>query len=115
MYSITEQTVAWLAELGFRASTYPPADGGEFVTAERTGGGVDSMADHPVMAVQAWAPTEERAEAMATEVRDAALTGPWPYGVTAMRVNSGPYRWYDDGTRMPRYQLTLDVTCIIAE
>lgn len=112
MYSVTEEFVQWLAGLGLRASTYPPADGTEFVTVERTGGGVDSFADHPMMAVQAWAATETRAEEMATQVRNAALVGPWPDGVTAMRVNSGPYRWYDDNTRMPRYQLVLDVTCI---
>lgn len=112
MYSITEQMVAWLAALGFSASTYPPADGTEFATVERTGGGVDSFADHPMMAVQLWAATEARAEQLATMVRNAALVGPWPEGVTAMRVNAGPYRWYDDNTRRPRYQLVLDVTCI---
>ncbi len=112
MYSITEQFIEWLGVLGYEASTYPPSTGTEFVTCERTGGGVDSFADHPAMAVQAWAATEERAEAMADAIRDAALAGPWPYGVTAMRVNSGPYRWYDDATRLPRYQVVFDVTCI---
>lgn len=115
MYSITEQAVAWLDRLGFRASTFPPTDASEFVTVERTGGGVESLADHPVLAVQAWARDEARAEAMATEIRDAALVGPWPHGVTAMRVNSGPYRWYDESTRLPRYQVLFDVTCISVE
>lgn len=112
MYSITEQAVAWLRGLGYRASTFPPTDASEFVTVERTGGGAEDMADHPTLAVQAWAADEARAEEMATEVRNAALVGPWPHGVTAMRVNSGPYRWYDEGTRMPRYQVLFDVTCI---
>ena len=112
MYSITEQMVAWLAALGFKASTYPDKSGAECVTVERTGGNVDSFADHPMMAVQAWAATETRAEEMAMQVRNAALVGPWPSGVTAMRVNSGPYRYNDPDTRRPRYQLVLDVTCI---
>lgn len=115
MYSVTEAFIEWLGGLGFHASTFPPADGAEFVTVERTGGGVDSMADHPVMAVQAWAATEERAEAMASVIRGAALVGPWPYGVTALRVNSGPYRWYDEATRLPRYQVLFDTTCIVID
>lgn len=113
MYSITEQFVSWLTAItGLHVSTFPPATGDEFVTVERTGGGVESMADHPLIAVQAWAKTEERAEAIAQGIRDAALIGSWPYGVTAMRVNSGPYRWYDESTRLPRYQVLFDVTCI---
>ena len=112
MYSVTEEFVQWLDGLGLRASTYPPADGTEFATVERTGGGVTDKADHPLMAVQLWAETEPRAEQLATMVRNAALVGPWPEGVTAMAVNAGPYRWYDESTRKPRYQLVLDVTCI---
>ena len=116
MYSVTEEFVGWLAEVtGLHASTFPPETGAEFVTVERTGGGVDSFADHPLMAVQAWAQTEARAEAIASAIRDAALTGPWPHGVTAMRVNAGPYRWYDESTRLPRYQVVFDVTCISIE
>ena len=65
MYSITEQFVAWLNGLSFRASTWPPKDADEFVTVERTGGGVTDLVDHPLMAVQTWAATEDRAEAMA--------------------------------------------------
>lgn len=112
MYSVTEEFVQWLQGMELHASTYPPEDGTEFLTVERTGGGVTDKADHPLMAIQAWAETETRAEELATMVRDAALVGPWPNGVTAIGINSGPYRWYDDYTRRPRYQLVLDVTCI---
>ena len=116
MYSVTEEFVGWLAEVtGLHASTFPPETGAEFVTVERTGGGVDSFADHPLMAVQAWAQTESRAEAIAEGIKRAALIGPWPHGVTAMRVNAGPYRWYDESTRLPRYQVVFDVTCISIE
>lgn len=113
MYSITEEVIAWLTDItGLHVSTFPPASGTEFVTVERTGGGTENFADHPLLAVQAWAQTDERAEAIATIIRNAALTGPWPYGVTAMGVNAGPYRWPDESTRLPRYQVVLDTTCI---
>jgi len=34
-----------------------------------------------------------------------------PLGVHAISVSAGPYRFYDEATRRPRYQLVLDVTC----
>lgn len=111
MYSITEEFVNWLAGLGYAASTYPPADGDEFVTVERTGGDVTDMVDHPTMAVQAWAQTEPRAEEMAVAIRNAALLSERPEGVTRIDVNAGPYPFWDESTRMPRYQVVFDVTC----
>ncbi len=112
-YSITEAMVAWLRSLGYRASTRPPDLKGEppaeFVTVERVGGQVADMVDLPIMAVQAWAPTEPRAEEMANEIRLAVLAGEPPSGVHSFRVNSGPYQFYDQSTRCPRYQLML--TC----
>lgn len=115
MYDITEACVSWLDGMGLAASTYPPSDASTFVTVERTGGGMADMIDHPVMAFQFWAPTEAAALALANSVRVAMDTGPWPEGVTNMRRNSGPYRWYDEATRLPRYQTLVDVTCIIDE
>lgn len=112
-YSITEHAVSWLQGLGFAASTYPPADGTEFVTVERTGGGASDMVDRPTLAIQAWAATEPRAEEMANAIRMASLTGPYPYGVASMRVNAGPYPFWDESTRLPRYQLVLDCTAQI--
>lgn len=119
MYSVTEQLVSWLAALGYRASTRVPKDAPsnpeEFVTVERTGGGVSNMVDRPLVAVQAWAPTEERAERMATAIRNAALTMLPPKGVHSLRVNAGPYPFYDELTRCPRYQLVLDVACQLTD
>lgn len=115
MYSITEQIVAWLSLLGYAASTQPPKSGGEFVTVERTGGGVTDMVDHPMMAVQAWAADAPRAEEMANEIRLAALTSALPEGVHRIDINSGPYAFYDEETRMPRYQIVLDVTCRLTD
>lgn len=111
MYSITEEFVKWLDSLGFAASTYPPATGDEFVTVERTGGNVVDLVDHPMMAVQTWAQTETRAEEMANTIRNAALLSTRPYGVTHISVNSGAYPYWDESTRMPRYQIVFDVTC----
>lgn len=111
MYSITEQFVAWLSGYGYSASTYPPATGDEFVTIERTGGAVADLVDHPMIAVQTWAQTEERAEEMANEIRNKALLSTRPVGVTRIDVNSGPYSYWDESTRLPRYQIVFDVTC----
>lgn len=115
MYSITEEAVAWLAGLGFAASTYPPDGLDEFVTVERTGGGVSDLVDHPTLAIQAWAATEPRAEEMANAIRLEAVSGTRPEGVHSMRVNSGPYRFYDEDTRLPRYQIVLDCTSQLTE
>lgn len=111
MYSITEQFVIWLNELGYRASTYPPESGNEFVTVERTGGSVTDMVDHPTIAIQAWAKTETRAEEIILEIRDEALLSSMPDGVNSIFVNAGPYPFWDEYTRLPRYQIVFDVTC----
>jgi hypothetical protein len=111
MYSVTEEFVNWLTTLGYRASTYPPKTGDEFVTVERTGGGVTDMIDHPMIAVQTWARTAPRAEEMANDIRSIALVGALPRGVHRIDVNAGPYSFYDSDTRLPRYQVVFDVTC----
>lgn len=115
MYSITEQFVEWLSNLGYAASTQPPNSGTEFVTVERTGGYVADMVDHPSMAVQTWAQSAPRAEEMANGIRNAALIGSRPYGVHRIEVNSGPYSFYDESTRLPRYQIAFDVTCQLTD
>lgn len=115
MYSITEQFVRWLNGLGYRASTYPPKSGDEFVTVERTGGAAVDMADYPMIAVQTWAKTPTRAEEMANNIRLSALVGPYPFGVHGIQVNSGPYAFWDESTRLPRYQVVFDVACQLVE
>ena len=115
MYSVTEEFVTWLTQLGFQASTYPPADGEQFVTVNREGGGVSDMVDHPTVTIQTWAATEVLAESMALLIRNEALTSTLPYGVTRATVNAGPYPFYDEDTRMPRFQLVLDVTCQLVD
>ena len=119
MYSITEQFIAWLASLGYRASTRPPEEGPqcppEFVTVVRVGGGSSDMVDLPILAVQTWEQSEPRAEQMANSIRLASLTGPLPKGVHSVRVNSGPYQFYDQSTRCPRYQLMLTCAAQLTE
>lgn len=116
MYSVTEEFVAHLLTLGYDAYANVPADTpDEFVTVERTGGNVSDMVDHPTVAIQCWAPTNEAAERMANVLRTQLLAGARPQGVTRIAVNSGPYRFYDEYTRCPRYQLALDVTCQLTD
>lgn len=111
-YSIEEEMRNWLSALGYDAHVRVPKDRPlRFVTVERTGGSVEDMVDHPIMAVQAWAQTDAEAEGDATAIRVAALTCQPPSGVHSIRVNAGPYKFYDEQSMQPRYQLALDVTC----
>lgn len=114
MYSITEQMQIWLEARGYRTGTRPPYDGpdapSEFLTIERTGGEVSDMVDHPAFVIQAWAPTEARAEEILLNIREALLTEARPVGVHHIAINSGPYPFFDEETRCPRYQLVLDIT-----
>lgn len=109
MYSVVSAFIQWLNSLGFDAHSYPPNDSTEFVTVERTGGGVVDMVDRPSLAIQTWAQTETRAEDMANAIRYALLTSELPDGVHSVSINTGAYRFYDDETRLPRFQLYIDV------
>ena len=115
MYSVTEQFVKWLGEKGYSASTYPPKTGSEFVTVERTGGGVVDMVDRPSIAIQTWAKTETRAEEMANEIIELLLLNSLPYGVHHVAVDSGPYSFWDEDTRLPRYQIALDCVSYLTD
>lgn len=115
MYSVTESFISWVAGFGYEASSYPPADGDEFVTVERTGGPVEDMVDHPTIAIQTWAKTEVRAEEMAVDLRNKALTSPHPVGVAHISVNSGPYPFWDDQTKLPRYQVVIDCSAQLTD
>lgn len=115
MYSITEQFVSWLASHGYSASTAPPKANGAFVTVERTSGGVVDMVDRPSLAIQTWAPTEPRAEEMGNAIRLLLATGDYPTGVHHVAIDSGPYRFYDEDTTMPRYQLSIDAACQLTD
>ena len=115
LYSITEQFVTWLKANDYAASTYPPKTGNEFVTVERTGGGVVDMVDRPAVALQTGAKTETRAEEMANEIRELLLLGALPYGVHSVSVDSGPYPFYDEDTRLPRYQLALNCAAYLTD
>ena len=115
MYSVTAAFIAWLNQKGYSAHSYPPNNENEFVTVERTGGNVADMVDRPTIAIQTWATTEERAEDMANEIRRLVLTSSLPDGVQTARINTGAYRFYDEDTRLPRFQLVLDVVSQLTE
>lgn len=115
-YSVLAEFTEWLSEQWYVASSIVPESApGNFVTIERTGGYVEDMLDHPTIAVQCWAATDADAEDMALELRNRLLTDLPPLGVSSIRIESGPYRFYDETTRCPRYQLTLDVTCRLSD
>ena len=109
MYSPTQALIEWLISKGYDAYSYPPKDGAEFVTVERTGGGVADMVDHPIFAVQTWAKTEPRAEEMILEIREKLVTGDVPNGFYRVEQESY-YPWWDESTRLARYQLSLICT-----
>ena len=108
MYSVEQSFVEWLSDRNYAASTYPTKEGTEFVTVERTSGGVIDMLDHPTVAIQTWAQTAPRAEEMALSIRN-ALFYSRPEGVAHIQVD-GLYPFWDENTRLPRYQLVLDCT-----
>lgn len=115
MYSVTEAFINWLTANGYTAFSYPPENGEEFVTVERTGGGVADMVDRPSLAIQTWAKTEERAEDMANDIRLKLLTDELPVGVHNVAINTGAYRFYDEDTRLPRFQLYVDAVSQLTE
>ena len=112
MYSVTEQVIVWLANRGYRASTQVPENApknpSEFVTVERTNGGVTNLVDNPQIVIQTWAATEARAEEMANEIKVAALTGELPVGMSSFIPSIGPYPFWDESTRCPRYQTVYE-------
>jgi len=112
-YSVEQSFVEWLADKGYAASTYPPKSGSEFVTIERTGGIVADLIDHPTVAIQTWAQTAPRAEEMALSIRNALFTSR-PAGVAHVTVD-GLYPFYDESTRLPRYQLVLNCTAQLTD
>lgn len=112
VYSIEEAVRNWLVDMGYAAYVRVPKDRPQrFVTVERTGGGVENMVDYPLVAVQTWAKTQAEAEEDAAAIRMVALVGNLPEGVHSMRVNAGPYKFYDEDSMQPRYQVVFDVAC----
>lgn len=112
VYSIEEAVRNWLVDMGYAAYVRVPKDRPQrFVTVERTGGGVENMVDYPLVAVQTWAQTQAEAEEDASAIRMVALVGNLPEGVHSMRVNSGPYKFYDEESMQPRYQVLFNVAC----
>ena len=118
VYSIAESLIAWLGDNGHAAyHIAPPAEDAptEFVTVERTGGYVADKVDHPSVAIQCWAATDTDAERLAITIRNLVELGARPEGVGHMAINSGPYAFYDEETRMPRYQLYVDIACQLTD
>ena len=116
MYSVTQAVIEWLTTLGYSAHSYPSKTlVPPFATVERTGGYVEDLVDHPTLAVQTWAETEAEAEQAAIEIRNEAMTNTLPSGVNRMAVNAGPYPFWDEETRFPRYQIVFDITCQLTD
>lgn len=112
VYSIEEAVRNWLVDMGYTAYVRVPENRPQrFVTVERTGGNVADMVDYPTIAIQTWAQTQAEAEEDASAIRMVALVGNLPQGVHSMRVNSGPYKFYDEDSMQPRYQVVFDVAC----
>lgn len=112
VYSVEEAFLEWLKGAGYDAYVRVPKDRPQrFVTVEREGGGVADMVDYPTIAIQTWAQTQAEAEEDACAIRMIALVGERPKGVHSMSVNAGPYKFFDEDSMQPRYQLVLDVAC----
>ena len=113
-FSATEAAVSWLASMGYAASSRVPGSmPPRFVTVERVGGSVADMVDAARLAVQAWADTDAEAEGMANAIRNVLLTSAPPNGVFSVRVDAGPYQFYDNDTKKARYQIVLELACAV--
>ena len=112
MASANQAFMEWLRGLGYAAYCYIPETRPErFITVERTGGGASNCLDHPMMALQFWAPTHAQAEEDALAVRDLLVNGEsTPAGFGSIEVNSGPYEFDDPDSRQKRFQLVLNCT-----
>lgn len=111
-YSVLEAVRNWLIDMGYAAYIHVPKDRPDrFVTIGREGGGVEDMVDYPIVTIQTWAQSAAEAEEDANAIRMVALVGELPAGVHSMRVNSGPYEFYDEDSMQPRYQIAFNVAC----
>ena len=109
MYSATQAMIEWLTQKGYSAYSYPPKTGSSFITVERTGGYVQDLVDHPDFAIQAWNESIADAEQVCIEIRNALVRGDVPAGFYKVEAET-MYPFYDDSTRLPRYQLVLNCT-----
>ena len=81
----------------------------KFISVDRTGGKRTHLWDSPMFAVQAWAPTEVEASALADEVADAILA--WQLDpIVAYSAVNAVYAFPDPDARVPRFQLTVSAT-----
>lgn len=112
---MTSSTAALIVYLkrkfpGVPVSNRVPTDRPEkFITVDRTGGKRTHLWDSPMFAVQAWAPTEVKASALADEVADAILAWQLDPIVAYCAVNA-VYAFPDPDARVPRFQLTVSAT-----
>jgi hypothetical protein len=112
---MTSSTAALIVYLkrkfpGVPVSNRVPTDRPEkFITVDRTGGKRTHLWDSPMFAVQAWAPTEVEASALADEVADAILA--WQLDpIVAYSAVNAVYAFPDPDARVPRFQLTVSAT-----
>ena len=116
---MTSSTAALIAYLkrkfpGVPVSNRVPQDRPKkFITVERTGGRRTHLWDSPMFAVQAWAPTEVEASALADDVAGAVLA--WQLdSIVAYSAVSAVYAFPDPDSRVPRFQLTVSAMLALA-
>lgn len=95
------------------SSLVPETRPQRFITVERTGGQRTHLWDSPMFAVQAWAPSEAEASALADEVAVAILDWQASSIVAYSDVRS-VYAFPDPDSRVPRFQLTVSATLALA-
>nr|DAF16921.1 MAG TPA: tail completion protein [Caudoviricetes sp.] len=116
MIPIESVTVEYLCSVGIDAYGDVPADRpAEFVTVERTGGGVDSLADldSPVLTVQAWSPTRVSAEALMCRACNALLDMPDSVAAVTDSEVTGMYNFPAVEERSARYQAVVALRCYL--
>lgn len=113
MFDVEAALVAWLpGAVGVPCFADVPDPRPEtFLTVERTGGSSSLGVDRPGVAVQAWAPTRERAANLALTARDALILRSIEVPQICRCSVDSVYNFPDPDSRGARYQLSVSLVC----
>lgn len=81
-----------------------------FVVVDHTGGSRSNMLRHAMLALQAYAPTNEEAAELMEEVMSAMDDIIELDEISGIYLNAGPYRFTLTSSKQPRYQAVYELT-----
>lgn len=113
MFDVEQALVEWLpGAVGVPCfADVPDPRPDSFLTVERTGGSSSLGVDRPGVAVQAWAPTRERASRLALTARDALVLRSAEIPEICRCSVDSVYNFPDPDSGSARYQLSVSLAC----